>query len=140
MSPGKVQFITTVLVSFQLIFQVTSLQCGGGQSTLGMMLRRHVFKVIKGVSLGHECLQACSIDVRCQSFNYVISQYMCELNNRTKEARPEDFVPDPDRYYLTRDHNRGKWEFLKLKVKSQKLGIIHAIYAIYAINAPKIMR
>ncbi|XP_078382733.1 pancreatic secretory granule membrane major glycoprotein GP2-like [Oculina patagonica] len=31
---------------------------------------------------------------------------MCELNNRTKEARPEDFVPDSDRYYYGRVRNR----------------------------------
>ena len=126
MAPGKVQFITTVLVSFQLIFQVTSLQCGGGQSTQGMMLRRHIFKIIKGVSLGHECLQACNSDVRCQSFNYVISQYMCELNNRTKEARPEDFVPDSDRYYFKRDINRGKCDLHKDK-SSLRLGNMQAI-------------
>ena len=128
MTPGKVQFVTTVLVSLQLIFEVTSLQCGGGQSTLGMMLRRHVFKIIKGVSLGHECLQACNCDVRCQSFNYVISRNMCELNNRTKEARPEDFVPDSDRYYFTRERNRGKWEFYREKKNW------HMIYQMFVIH------
>ena len=29
------------------------------------------------------------------------------MNNRTKEARPEDFVPDSDRYYYGRVRNRG---------------------------------
>ena len=33
---------------------------------------------------------------------------MCELNNRTKEARPEDFVPDSDRYYFGREWQRGR--------------------------------
>ena len=38
-----------------------------------------------------KCVDMCSHDVRCQSFDYVISQRICELNNRTKEARTEDF-------------------------------------------------
>ena len=33
---------------------------------------------------------------------------MCEFNDRTKEARPEDFVPDPDRFYHRRAIKRGK--------------------------------
>ncbi|KAL9961218.1 hypothetical protein ACROYT_G030121 [Oculina patagonica] len=70
------------------------------------MLRGHIFKKITGVSLSGLCLVDCYQDVRCQSLNYVISQYMCELNNRTKEARPEDYVPDQDRLYFRRDMNR----------------------------------
>ena len=53
------------------------------------------------------CLDKCDDHVRCQSFNYVISQGICELNNRTKEARPEDFVPDSDRFYIKRFRERG---------------------------------
>ena len=29
------------------------------------------------------------------SFNVIIGPIICELNSRTKEARPEDFMPDP---------------------------------------------
>lgn len=107
MAPGNYPFNTAAVILSVLICHGTSLQCGREQSTMGMMLRQHVFKKIKGVSLGTECLRACNEDVRCQSFNYVISQGMCELNNRTKEARPEDFVPAFNRYYFKRDVNRG---------------------------------
>ena len=41
---------------------------------------------------------------------------MCEFSDRTKEARPEDFVPDPDRYYFTRDVNRGRIMNLQVNV------------------------
>ena len=78
-----------------------------------MMLQRHIFKRITGATLGNVCLQECYRDVRCQSFNYVISQDMCELNYRTKEVRPEHFVADPERYYVTRDWKRG--EFIAIK-------------------------
>ena len=32
---------------------------------------------------------------------------ICELNNRTKEARPEDFVKNKDRYYVVEGPKRG---------------------------------
>ena len=86
------------------IVAVFSLLCE--YSILGMTLRRHIFKTITGAPLGDVCLRECYRDVRCQSFNYVISQSTCELNNRTKEARPEDFVPNSDRYYFKRDKER----------------------------------
>ena len=85
-------------------------ECSGDAeySISGMMLRRHIYKTITGAPLGNVCLRECYRDARCQSFNYVISKETCELNNRTKEARPEDFVSDSERYYFKRDMNRGK--------------------------------
>ena len=103
--------ILTLLVLCQMLYGAVAQQCIPEKvetSILGMMLRRHIFRQITGV-LGDVCLRECFYDVRCQSFNYVISQYMCELNNRTKEARPEDFVPDSDRYYFGVDMNRGEF-------------------------------
>ena len=104
--------ITVLLVLCQMLYGAVGQQCTPEKaetSILGMMLRRHVYKRITGVEYGHVCLLDCYQDVRCQSFNYVISQYMCELNNRTKEARPEDYVPDSDRYYFGREQNRGNF-------------------------------
>ncbi|XP_020622737.1 neurogenic locus notch homolog protein 3-like [Orbicella faveolata] len=107
--------VTTGLLLFPVLLvmgesfqEAATQQCPGGRteySTSWMMLQRHVFKTIH-VSFGYECLQACHQEITCQSFNYVISQSACELNNRTKEARPEDFVPNTDRYYFRRDRNR----------------------------------
>ena len=37
-----------------------------------------------------------------------MSLLMCEFNNRTKEARPEDFIRNRDRSYYRRDLQRGK--------------------------------
>jgi len=104
--------IPVLLALCHVFHEVTAQQCSANEqkreaSIFGMMLQRHIFKRIKGATLGNVCLQECYRDVRCQSFNFVISQDMCELNNRTKEARPEDFVPDSDRYYFTRDWKRG---------------------------------
>lgn len=39
-------------------------------------------------------MRECYRGVRCQSFNYIFTQDICELSNLTKDARPEDFVLD----------------------------------------------
>ena len=80
-------------------------------SKFGMMLQRHIFKRITGAGLSDVCLRGCYADVRCQSFNYVFTQDICELSNRTKEARPEDYVPNPERFYFKRDYKRGFYTF-----------------------------
>ena len=56
-----------------------------------------------GGAIGDVCLRESYRDVRCQSFNYVFIQEKCELSNRIKEAGPEDFVPNSERYYFRRD-------------------------------------
>lgn len=105
----RLLYTTLLLVFCQIFYEATAQQCKEAEySKFGMMLRRHIFKRITGVSLSGLCMLHCYEDVRCQSFNWVISRKMCELNNRTKEARPEDYVPDSDRLYLRRDQiNRG---------------------------------
>lgn len=108
---------------FALVYKVETKgakrQCDGGSelSVFGMMLKGHMYKKTKA-ELGHECLFVCRQEVICQSFNFVISEGMCEFNNRTKEARPEDYVPHSDRYYFRRDINRGKFTRGKLRNKS----------------------
>ena len=103
-----------ILLPFTLchmIYKVIPQHCDKGEySIFGKMLRGHIFKTIK-VLTPHECLQACNNDIRCRSFNYAIMRDVCELNNRTKEARPGDFVPDSKRYYFKRTAKSGKFFF-----------------------------
>ncbi|KAL9958378.1 hypothetical protein ACROYT_G035384 [Oculina patagonica] len=87
------------------IFEAAS-QCHQGEYSIGQMfLRGHTFKTYK-VGWPHECFLRCDEEVTCQSFNFHIGQKVCELNSRTKEARPEDFMPDRTRYYMKRAFNR----------------------------------
>ena len=44
---------------------------------------------------------------------------VCELNNRTKEARPEDFVTNKDRYYMAKGPKRGDRKFKDFKAVLQ---------------------
>ncbi|XP_066016636.1 nephronectin-like [Pocillopora verrucosa] len=105
-----------VLYAVGLLIKTVLLCCTAAQqweatgqpevSKFGMMLQRHIFKRITGAGLSDVCLRGCYADVRCQSFNYVFTQDICELSNRTKEARPEDYVPNPERFYFKRDYKR----------------------------------
>ena len=77
-------------------------------SILGKMLQNHIFKTITRAAFGDLSLRECYRNVRCQSFNYVFTQDKCEVGNRTKEAKPQDFVPNSERYYFRRDMKRGE--------------------------------
>ena len=94
-------FLTISLQAF-----ADNMQCKRVQSVYGTMLKGHVFQQSNAASI-LTCGQLCNSNIRCQSINYVISRRVCELNSRTKEARPEDYVQDADRVYLTRPSERG---------------------------------
>ncbi|XP_068685489.1 uncharacterized protein [Montipora foliosa] len=79
--------------------------CHSEYSVYGMFLKGHTFKTVRDQFPG-ECYLICDRDVRCQSYNVIIGRKICELNNRTKEARPEDFLPDSKRFYMKRAFSR----------------------------------
>ena len=89
---------------------VTNICPAGGRSEksiLGWMLQGHVYDTLHA-ERPLTCVFKCREENRCQSINWVISRLMCEFNNRTKEARPEDFIPNQDRSYYRRDLQRGE--------------------------------
>lgn len=57
--------------------------------------------------LKKSCRNACLADVRCQSYNVVMFENLCELNNRSKEARPGDFIENESRYHVCIVSERG---------------------------------
>ena len=84
----------------------SSVSCRSERSIYGMMLHGHTFKKTRAESLT-ECVMACNNGAMCQSVNYIINEDVCELNNRTKEARPDDLVPHENSIYVTRFSERG---------------------------------
>ena len=85
----------------------TAGQCRMGDNSVnGMFLKGHTFKTIQAGNPAIRMMR-CEEEVRCQSYNFVIGRNICELNDRTKEARPEDFIPDDQRIYMRRTFNRG---------------------------------
>ena len=95
-----------IFLTISLQTCAANLQCKGVQSVYGTMLRGHVFQEHNAANI-MACSLLCNSNIRCQSINYVISRHLCELNNRTKEARPEDYLQDADRVYVTRPSERG---------------------------------
>ena len=87
-------------------FVMAGAQCKTEVSIPGMALDGFVFEIIS-VTAPHQCNVRCEREVRCQSYNYVIGEKICELNNRTKEARPQNFRSDPARFYIRRFIGRG---------------------------------
>lgn len=81
------------------------------------MLRGHTFGTIQVRAGSVDCIEACNSDVRCQSLNFVMFEDLCELNNRTKEARPEDFVENMNRYYMMKSSERGVENYKYYNVK-----------------------
>ncbi|XP_022801504.1 fibrillin-3-like, partial [Stylophora pistillata] len=52
------------------------------------------------------CDIRCGEEIICQSYNYNRKKEICELNNRSKEARPENFRSVPDWFYIRRLNGR----------------------------------
>ena len=92
-------------------------QCREERSINGMALQGFILKKFFVRAL-HECGISCEAEITCQSYNYVLGENLCELNNRTKEARPEHFRSDQARFYKRRFCDRGICEKIrKLKRK-----------------------
>ncbi|KAL9974363.1 hypothetical protein ACROYT_G011387 [Oculina patagonica] len=81
-------------------------QCREERSVSGMALQGFVFKKFS-VSALHECDISCEREITCQSYNYAAGEKSCELNNRTKEARPENLRSAPAWFYKRRLSDRA---------------------------------
>ena len=68
-------------------------------SVTGKMLKGFTFKKMK-VKSPSECLQVCKDNESCHSFNYVMLEDICELNNRIREITPEELEDDSRRYFF----------------------------------------
>ncbi|XP_068711510.1 microfibril-associated glycoprotein 4-like isoform X2 [Montipora foliosa] len=105
----EMKTLLIVVAICQIVGKTKSQQCPAFESEVsifGWMLQGHVYQTMVA-NIGLYCLSACLKDDRCQSFNYVISLHICEFSDRTKEARPEDFIPNADRYYFRKYMNRA---------------------------------
>ena len=104
----KMPLVAFLFMVSLMIRKIATNECGiNSYSIYQMMLKGHTYITFHAHRGSLDCRQACNSDVRCQSYNYVIFKDICELNNRTKEARPEDFVWDMDRYYMMKAPKRG---------------------------------
>ena len=81
--------------------------CESFQPIYGGALLHHVSQTLK-LPGSIYCLRACDDDIRCQSINHVVYGEICELNNRTKEARPKDFTTDDTKFYMRKFRKRSR--------------------------------
>ena len=86
----------------------TNDQCRTEISRSGMALKGFVFKRWS-VTAPHICDIKCEQEITCQSYNYNKERKFCELNNRTKEARHENFRSAPAWFYIRRLNGRGMY-------------------------------
>ena len=83
-------------------------QCRVEINIQGMRLQNFVSKRMS-ISTSHICDIRCGEEITCQSYNYNRKKEICELNNRTKEARPESFRSAPGWFYIRRLNGRGMY-------------------------------
>ena len=82
--------------------------CENFQPFYGGALLHHVFQTLK-VPGSIYCLRACDDDIHCQSINHVVHGEICELNNCTREAKPEHFTEDHAKVCMNKVRKRGKY-------------------------------
>ena len=83
-------------------------QCRSEVDIRGMALKGFVLKRMT-VAAPHICDILCERETICQSYNFNRKEQICELNHRTKDARPENFRSDPAWFYIRRLNGRGKY-------------------------------
>ena len=104
--------MSMMLYVFYLIFMMSSTQTDGEAckvyqvSIPGKALRGHTYKTeeIEGL---FSCYLLCERDPACKSGNFKHAQRICEMNNETKETKPNDFIPDEQSYYIKRTDGGG---------------------------------
>ena len=110
MKPCMSQKLLTLAVSLcmtsRMPFGKATGQCESGSSTFGKALKGHTYQTFNA-NCPSVCDIRCENEPRCQSYNYLMEENVCELNNRSKESRPEDYVMDLSRIYMTQQFNRG---------------------------------
>lgn len=83
-------------------------KCKLQESAFQKALQGHTYDTFKVNSL-HVCVKRCDKEEKCQSINFVIDESICELNKQSKEARPDNYVTDPRRIYMTVQFGKDTW-------------------------------
>ncbi|KAK2570348.1 Uromodulin [Acropora cervicornis] len=91
----------TVVTYHVFVNLISAEHCGMASSENGKILQGHTFKSLETKS-PLDCVLHCNAETRCQSINFEMLTGRCELNNRTKDARLEDFVAKEGHIYAKR--------------------------------------
>lgn len=102
-------------------------QCKSQVSNFGKALKRHTFDKFK-VNRPDACIKRCQMEPKCQSLNYVMEGSVCQLNNRSKETNPDDYVSYPKRFYMTVPFKRGIYLW-----RESRVIVIYFFYYMYIL-------
>ena len=69
-------------------------------------LRGHTYQTAKVGEL-FRCYVRCERDPACKSCNFKHTHEICQLNNETKETKPNDFITEKQSYYIKRTGGGG---------------------------------
>ena len=104
--------MSVALYAIYLISSVNTGETAGEQCEVyqvpihGKALRGHTYKTAKVGEL-FRCYVRCERDPACKSCNFKHRHEICELNNETKETKPNDFITDEQSYYIKRTGGGG---------------------------------
>ncbi|KAK2547230.1 hypothetical protein P5673_032915 [Acropora cervicornis] len=99
--------MSMMLYVFYLMFMISARQTNGEQckvyqvSIYGKALHGHTYKTAKVRGL-LTCYVLCDRDPVSKSCNFKHTKDICEMNNQTKETKPNDFISDEQSYYIKR--------------------------------------
>ncbi|XP_044178674.1 sushi, von Willebrand factor type A, EGF and pentraxin domain-containing protein 1-like [Acropora millepora] len=99
--------MSVALYAFSLISLASATETAGKQCKVyqapirGKALGGHTYKTAKVGEL-FRCYVRCERDPACKSCNFKHTQEICEMNNETKETKPNDFITDEQSYYIKR--------------------------------------
>ena len=100
------------LISLMSTSETAGVQCKVYQVPIrGKALRGHTYKIAKAGEL-FRCYVRCERDPVCKSCNFKDTQEICEMNNETKETKPNDFITDEKSYYVKRTGGGGYNSYL----------------------------
>ena len=109
--------MAVALYAFYLISLVSTSETTGEQCKVyqvpirGKALRGHTYKTARAGEL-FRCYERCERDPLCKSCNFKHTQEIYEMNNETKETKPNDFITDEKSYYIKRT-GRGGYKRIK---------------------------
>ncbi|XP_067056030.1 uncharacterized protein [Acropora muricata] len=98
----SVAFYAIYLISLANTGETAGEQCKVYQVPIhDKALRGHTYQTAKVGEL-FRCYVRCERDPACKSCNFKHTHEICELNNETKETKPNDFITEKQSYYIKR--------------------------------------
>lgn len=95
-------FVVILLTPFSNCLQKKLVKTKTIRSVFGKYLQNHVFKSTYHSQDIQHCISDCWVEIeRCQSFNYLPDLNICELNDRSKDNAPDDYIDKDRSVYLT---------------------------------------